>query len=905
MTLTEYRRKRDFRKTPEPSGARKSAKGRLYVVQKHAASHLHYDFRLQLGDVLKSWAVPKGPSLDPRDKRLAMEVEDHPVDYGSFEGIIPKGEYGGGTVMLWDRGDWEPLEDASAGYRAGKLKFNLHGEKLRGMWTLVRRSATAGTSKPQWFLIKHRDEFARDHEQYNVTTEAPLSVATGRDLDEIAEERDRVWGRDGEVKQTRRRGTAGRANTAAAVDGAGVSLAKRVTAKSRASRTNEREAGAVVSVLSRTGHDEIPKFIEPELATLVKQSPVGNSWFHEIKFDGYRIVAFVEHDKVRCMTRNELDWTAKIPRLAEAMRRLKLRQAIFDGEIIVLDEHGISQFQLLQNAFRESPGKIIYAVFDLLFYNGHDLRDRPLEERKKLLESLKLPVDRGFIRYVEHVIGQGDKFLAAAAKQGLEGIVSKRRDGPYLSSRTRDWLKCKTRQRAEFVIGGFTDPDGARIGFGALLAGYHDQSGALHYAGRVGTGFTVKTIDELMRKLKPLVQKQSPFVDFPARGQSSKGVHWIEPRLVAQVEFSNWTGDKRLRHPSFQGLREDKAADEVTLEKPDATSVGARSKANVHRSRTGRASGRGAAAESNGRANASSSSDKVMIEGVELTHPDRVYYPAEGITKRELAEYYVACADRMLPHVAGRPLSLVRCPNGIEGERFFQKHLGPYAPKALRPIKIKEKVVVREYGVVDDAAGLVAIAQIGGLEIHVWDSREDRIENPDQLVFDLDPAPDVEWPRVIAAAEELREFLKELRLESFVKTSGGKGLHLVVPIDRRLEWPEVYDFCQRVAFAAERAAPDRYVATMSKKARAGKIFIDYQRNQRGATAVAAFSTRAKPGAPISMPISWRELRRAKNATQFKLREMMKRLTAERADPWDGFFDVRQSITAKAIKMLGE
>ena len=891
MALTEYRRKRDFHKTPEPSGKVKQATGRSFVVQKHAASHLHYDFRLQFGDVLKSWAVPKGPSLDPGDKRLAIEVEDHPVDYGSFEGVIPEGEYGGGTVLLWDRGEWAPLEDPEAMYRAGKLKFNLHGEKLGGIWTLVRRSGSAGSGKPQWFLIKHRDEFARDKDDFDVAAEAPLSVTTGRDLEEIAADRDRVWG----SRNGKQRAGGGSATAAARSNGAGTSLAKRVARKPpRAARAAPASRGAT-AIRSRNGHDKIPPNIEPQLATLVKQPPSGDQWFHEIKFDGYRIIGHVSGDMVRFQTRNLLEWTAKLPQLAEAVHRLKLRQAIFDGEIIVLDERGVSQFQLLQNAFRESPGKIIYAVFDLLFFDGQDLRSRPLEDRKELLASLKLPLDRGLIRFVEHVAGNGPKFLKAAEKQGLEGIVSKRRDRPYISGRTTEWLKSKTHQRAEFVIGGYTDPAGARTDFGALLVGYHDGDGKLRYAGRVGTGFTGKALADVMGRLKPLVQKQSPFADFPERGSTVKAVHWVRPQLVAQVEFSNWTGDRRLRHPSFQGLREDKPAEEVTRETARAVpDESAKGKPRASRSKSTTAAVR-----------AKNDSGKVVIEGVELTHPDRVFYPDERITKRELAEYYVACADRMLPHVVGRPLSIVRCPDGIGGQRFFQKHLGPYAPKAVRRVRIREKSGEGEYGVVEDVAGLVALAQIAALEIHVWGSRADSVERPDCLVFDLDPAPDIEWPRVIAAARELRGFLSELKLESFVKTTGGKGLHLVVPIVRRQEWDSVYDFCHRVALAVERAAPQRYIATMSKKARVGKIFIDYQRNQRGATAVAVFSTRAKPGAPISLPVSWRELPRVGSADAFPLRDVLKRLAAERHDPWAGFGELRQSISAKAIRLLGK
>ncbi len=627
------------------------------------------------------------------------------------------------------------------------------------------------------------------------------------------------------------------------------------------------------------------------------------------------MVCHVAGEKVRFQTRNELDWTAKMPALVEAVRRLKLRQAILDGEIVVFDERGVSQFQLLQNAFRERPAKIVYSLFDFLFFQGEDLRPRPLEDRKELLASLQLPTDRGPIRYTEHFAGDGEQFLEAARQQGLEGIVSKRRDRPYLSGRTTDWLKCKTHQTAEFVVGGYTDPAGSRNDFGSLLVGYHADGKSLRYAGPVGTGFTDKTLGDLLRRLKPLAVDKSPFADFPARGSGPKGVHWVRPLLVAQVEFSNWTGDERLRHPSFQGLREDKPASEVTKEvaRSRAKLNGIGAKARRSRSVVVPPLGGGAGHPLGppvGRPAKSGTptAEAEEIEGIKLTHPDKLLYPDEGITKRELAEYYLACADRMLPHVDGRPLTIVRCPNGVDGQHFLQKHLGPAAPAALRRVRIREKGGDAEYYCVENVAGFVALAQIAALEIHVWGSRLDgsnfdSLERPDRLVFDLDPAPDVEWRRVIAAAQEIREFLRELKLESFVKTSGGKGLHLVVPIVRRQPWDVVKSFCRSVAVAVERAAPDQYVSTMSKKARTGKIFIDYGRNDRGATAVAPFSTRAKPGAPVALPISWRELPRTTAADQFHLRDVLKLLSAKRSDPWAGFADVRQSISADAMKAL--
>jgi bifunctional non-homologous end joining protein LigD len=531
--LADYRRKRDFRATPEPRGKNSAARdGHFFVIQKHAASHLHYDFRLQFGDVLKSWAVPKGPSLDPAQKRLAMEVEDHPLDYGSFEGTIPAGNYGAGTVMLWDRGTWKPLGDEKSSYRAGKIKFMLHGEKLRGQWTLVRRSGSV-PGKPQWFLIKHRDDEARPGGEFDVEVAEPRSVASGRDLDEIAADNDAEWISNRSVKRK-----------------PAVPAKKSPPARKRSKKT------------------AIPAKITPQLATLVAAPPKGDDWLHEIKFDGYRIVAHVDGDRVLLETRNHLDWAGRMPDLVAALRRPKLNATVFDGEIVVYDEHGVSRFQLLQNVFRTGrQKKVVYQVFDLLFDDGEDLRKLPLDERKQRLAALKLPTNRGPVRYTEHIVGDGSAFFTAATKQDLEGIISKRRDRPYVGGRSDDWLKIKGQQYGEFVIGGYTDPSGGRIGFGALLVGYHDKAGKLHCAGRVGTGFTVRLLTEMLkRQLRPRAIDSSPFVDFPPRNGTPRGVHWVRPELVAQVRFANWTEDRLLRQPSFQGLREDKPAKAVTRE---------------------------------------------------------------------------------------------------------------------------------------------------------------------------------------------------------------------------------------------------------------------------------------------------------------------------------------------------
>jgi bifunctional non-homologous end joining protein LigD len=921
MTLAAYRKKRDFKKTAEPKGhvspRKPAAKGSLlYIIQKHDASRLHYDFRLELDGVLKSWAVPKGPSLDPSDKRLAVEVEDHPLEYGSFEGLIPQGEYGGGTVLLWDRGSWEPEEDPHDGLRTGKLKFTLHGEKLHGSWALIRKAPIdtgRGPVKNQWLLIKHRDEAARGHDEFDITAAETKSVTSGRDLDQIADDGDRVWSsKNGEQKVK-----AGNRKKFDANDhkSAQKAAAGKLSAKSAG---NGKAARGVTKNSRSRSRAALPKHVQVQLATLVEAPPVGNAWVHEIKFDGYRMLSFVDGSDIRWETRNDLDWTARLPELTRVVAELGLRRAILDGEVVSLDDKGVSNFQLLQNSFRTGQqSRVVYMVFDLLFLDGLDLRDLPLEERKAKLAALKLPTARGPLRYSEHMDGDGDAFFHAAERQGLEGIISKRRDRPYIGGRGNEWLKIKCRQRAEFVVGGFTDPGGARNGLGALLVGYHDDAGKLKYAGRVGTGFTHKTLAKLLSTFLSLEVKKSPFADFPG-SKTAKGVHWVRPEKVAQLEFSNWTQDNLLRQPSFQGLREDKPASEITRELPAPTpdepsakhkescrsSAASKNGSAKASSRQARSRKKRAAAHSMHPTNSKPIDEKeTEIAGVRITHPDRVFYPAEGITKGDLAHFYADYADWVLPHIVDRPLAIVRCPAGIAGQRFFQKHPGESAPAELRRVQIPETDGKATYLVVDDVKGLVALAQIAALELHVGGARAEKPDQPDQLVFDLDPAPDVRWPRVIASAEEVRAFLQELGLKSFVKTSGGKGLHVVAPIQRRQEWDAVSHFCQLIARAIERAAPERYVSKMSKAARKGKIFVDYLRNQRSATAVAPYSTRARPGAPIATPLTWKELPATTASDQFRLANIAGRLDDLRRDPWQEFGELRQSITAAAIRKL--
>jgi bifunctional non-homologous end joining protein LigD len=882
--LATYRRKRDFAATPEPKGKVKKKKGWKFVVQKHAASHLHYDFRLELGGVLKSWAVPKGPSLDPGVKRLAMRVEDHPIDYGSFEGTIPEGQYGGGTVMLWDQGTWEPKGDPEQGLREGKLHFILHGKKLRGEWVLVRRGGQLDRgSKEAWLLFKVRDEEARPGGADILETE-PLSVASGRDMDAIASGRKRVW-------QSSRPKAAKRASEETRI--------RKSELRRQEGRKSLRE---ILKALPAALDASLPRKIEPQLATLVKEPPQGDEWFSEIKFDGYRMICRADKRDVKLLSRNQLDWTERLPDIVKAVRGMGLQTAIFDGEVVFQKPDGTTSFQDLQNAFREGrQHELLYYVFDLLHLNGKNIAKLPLEERKQLLAVL-IGDSKGPLRYSEHMVGSADAFFRQACKMRLEGIICKRRDQPYRPGRSSDWLKVKCSRREEFVIGGYTPPAGARRGFGALLVGYYDRNKHLIYAGRVGTGFNERALAELSKRLKAIERPESPFENLKGRTGVARGVHWVQPKLVAQVRFSEWTRDGIMRHPSFEGLREDKPAQEVVLESPLVLDEvnGARTTAKKARPASAKRSAASKPTQSNG---APMPSDVKLPAGVRLTHPDKVLYPDVGITKAQLAGYYVQIADWILPHLADRPLVLVRCPDGQGGECFYQKHARTGTPESLRRVPIVEKNKTVDYVAVDDLPGLLSLVQIGTLEIHVWGSRIDKIELPDRLVFDLDPDPSVAWSRVIESAQQLRSFFKDLGLAAFLKTSGGKGLHLVLPVQRKLDWDDTRIACQRIAEAIVRADPSRYTANMSKAARPNKIYVDYLRNARGATAVAAYSTRARAGAPVSMPVSWEELPKLRSPDQFTLLDAPARLAGLKTDPWKEMAHTRQSISKALLKKL--
>jgi bifunctional non-homologous end joining protein LigD len=829
--LASYRHKRDFGRTPEPAGAKRpSARGRSFVIQKHDARRLHYDFRLELDGVLKSWAVPKGPSLIPGEKRLAVHVEDHPIEYGRFEGVIPEGQYGAGTVKVWDRGVWIPDGDPREGLERGKLSFQLRGRKLHGGWALVRMHGRAGRNgKENWLLIKERDK---------------------------------------------------------ELDGRG---AEGVHPVKKRSRSGTGAEGASSNGTGRDGKAALPDFVRPQLATLVQAAPRGDQWLHEIKLDGYRVMARIDRGSIRLLTRSGQDWTARFRGVAAAAAKLKADRALLDGEVVVLDTRGVSHFQFLQEALSlKRTGDLVYFAFDLLHLDGRDLRDLPLSERKALLARL-LRGSGQTIRYSEHVEGRGGTFYDRACRMGLEGIVSKQKDAPYRSGRGSAWVKVKCVTSQEFVIVGFTDPKGTRAGFGALLLGVHDKGGALTYVGRVGTGFDDRSLKALHAKLKALEQERSPLRSRPPG--STRGVHWVEPKLVADVAFTNWTRDGILRHPAFHGLREDKPAREVVRERPRLPAAAESSSHGRRRVRT-----RGPIRHSTRAASSAFvSASGVTIAGVTLTHPNRVLYPGQGITKQDLAAFYEEIGDWILPHVVERPLSLVRCPAGQGTACFYQKHVGPEASDHIEGVRVKGKGGVRTYAYIEDLAGLVSLVQMGVLELHPWGSRVGDLEHPDRITLDLDPAPGVPWKRVIATARQLRSLLSELRLKSFVKTTGGKGLHVVVPLAPKESWDTVKAFARGVADAMAQRAPKEYTASLSKASRTGKIFIDYLRNSQGATAVAAYSTRALPGAPVATPIAWDELGVDLRSDRFTVRDLPRRLVALRKDPWEGFLKSRQTL----------
>jgi bifunctional non-homologous end joining protein LigD len=884
--LAEYNAKRDFQKTPEPKGKPAKGGGFSFCIQKHDATRLHYDFRLELDGVLKSWAVTKGPSLIPGEKRLAVHTEDHPLDYGDFEGTIPKGEYGGGTVLLWDRGHWEPEEDPHRGLKKGHLKFRLHGEKLGGTWHLVRMRRRPRERQEGWLLFKSEDEAARSPGEPDILEEMPLSVKTGRSLEEIAADAgSAVWrsNRGSEEKEPAAKPKPAHAGSKdAKVEPTPAAPAhKGRNGEPKPKRAQPRLAPApsrkaAPGRLAEGKKAAMPDEIVPCLATLVEEVPKGEQWLHEIKWDGYRLVAFIRRGKAQLKTRNGHDWTHRFPAIAKTLAGLPVESAIVDGEAVIEDEKGLSSFSALQDALSDgrAADKAVFYAFDLLYRDGLDLRGLPLAARKERLAELVPPVGEGAVRLSEHVEANGEAMVRNACRLGLEGIISKARDRPYRSGRNGDWLKIKCTQRQEFVVCGFTPSSALTRAVGSLVLGYY-ENGRLMHAGRTGTGFTAATARDVWKRLQPLRIAKPPFAA-PLNALQKRDALWVKPELVAEVEFRGWTADLHVRHAAFKGLREDKAPSEIVREGAATSAAASKPPAASAPTKT-------------------SASGEVVVAGVPLTHPDRILWEDQGVTKQGLAEFYEEIADWVLPHVVRRPLALVRCPSGAVKGCFFQKHSWAGLSDFILRDSVRDKGGEEEVLLVKDISGVVALVQAGVLEIHPWGATIGDIERPDRITMDLDPGEGVDWPGIIAGAREVRERLGALGLESFVKTTGGKGLHVVVPLTPKAEWEEVKAFTRALSESMEADSPQRYISKATKKARSGLIYVDYLRNGRGATVIAAYSTRARPGAPVSVPLAWDELSPAIKPNHFTVENLPARLERMRKDPWAELSKIKQTL----------
>ena len=860
--LALYKKKRNFGITPEPAeSGTANTEGLAYVVQKHWASRLHYDFRLELDGTLKSWAVPKGPSLDPHVKRLAVQVEDHPLSYGGFEGTIPPKQYGAGHVIVWDRGTWLPLEDPVKGFKAGKLKFEIHGEKLRGRWALVRMRSD-GEKQPSWLLIKEHDKEERAASGYDITEALPGSVLNERDA---------------------RPKSAAKNPDAAKPPGQPSAKTARTAVKSQKGLLQLPEAAVKA---------KFPSMLQPQLASLVESAPEGSEWRYELKFDGYRLMTRLDNKEAHCFTRNGHDWTEKMPQLVRTLQALGLDQAWLDGEIVVPDKDGIPNFQLLQSAF-QSPGRrltaaspnaaaIVYYVFDMPFYAGHDLRDVPLIERRALLQQLIKNNTAANLRFSEVFDAPSKDLLTSACKLGFEGLVGKRAHSPYQSRRSPDWIKLKCGKRQEFLICGFTEPKGSRSGVGALLLGIHDAKGKLQYAGNVGSGFNEKTLVDLRAQLDKLKTEICPFdVQTTVDGRP----HWVKPKLMAEISFADWTNTNRVRHAVFRSLRSDKKPQAITREKvvnPSELKVATPkpvAKTTVDK-------------------NAVPTKKAVstpLPKSLRVTHPERVVDKQSGVTKLALVEFYATVAPLMIPHIKGRPISLVRAPSGVGGTLFFQKHA---KEEELPGVKLLDPALDRDHDPlleISGAPGLLSAAQMNTIEFHTWNALASSIDKPDRMTFDLDPGDKVAWPQMQEAAMLVRTMLEELGLAGFLKTSGGKGLHVVVPLKKQFGWDDVKNFSHHIVNHLATNIPQLFVAKSGPDNRVGKIFTDYLRNGFGATTASAWTARARPGMGVSVPVTWEELPGILSGAQWTVQTIADRLQVGNT-PWNDY--------VKSAKPLG-
>ncbi len=811
LKLEEYNQKRNFEISGEPEGNAAEPEEQLkFVVQHHAARSDHYDLRLEWDGALLSWAVPKGPSYNTRDRRLAVHVEDHPLEYRNFEGTIPKGEYGGGTMMLWDEGLWEPLFDVDEGLKTGSLKFILKGRRLKGKWALVRMKPKAGEADHNWLLLKEKDDLAQTSDGISEFT---TSIRTGRTMKEIEEGDD--------IKFTQN-----------PFDQANVQLAK-----------------------------------------LVSAIPAGDDWLYEMKYDGYRIVAYTEANSVRLITRNGGDYTKRFQDVASSIIDWAAGRAmILDGEMAITDTGGKTDFQALQN-FTKNPGgrKLTYIIFDLLSVNGEDLRGQPLIARKEMLEALMKDAPKN-LHYSQHITGNGEQCLRAACQLNMEGIVGKKADSTYTGTRNGDWIKLKCDKRQEFVIGGYTLSDKKTWGVSSLLLGVYEGEDLI-YVGRAGTGFTERTMKELEEKFKSIRRKEAPFKQAPIP-KKNEVFTWLAPELVAEIKFAEWTGENLLRQPSFKGLRTDKDPRDIKREKADETIPEEEpSAADEEKSM-----------EPNG--------NSMIVEGIKISNPDKVVFEDPEITKADIIRYYEKVSDRMMPYVTNRILSIVRCPKGIASSCFFKKHPGPDNKAIVTMPVTNSKGEEEEYFYIKNVSGLIYEAQMGTLEFHTWGSRADDLERPDMMVFDLDPDEDMDLETIRQGVRDVRSILEQLSLVSFLKTSGGKGYHVVVPFKPAVDWDTFHDFARNIAVIMEQKWPDRYTSNVRKANRKNKIFIDWIRNGRGATSIAPYSIRARKGARISMPIAWEELDTVAPGG-VTMEDALKRINGN--DPWQDFFLIDQKL----------